>query len=57
VLLQRHGVVNSLLMGWEVIDAPLPLVYNFTGTVIGMAVLWAVSRLTSLRRLTEVGGS
>jgi putative spermidine/putrescine transport system permease protein/spermidine/putrescine transport system permease protein len=36
VLLQRHGVVNSLLMGWGVIDAPLPLVDNFTGTVIGM---------------------
>ncbi len=36
VLLQRHGVVNSLLMRWGVIDEPLPLVHNFTGTVIGM---------------------
>ncbi len=36
VLLQRHGVVNSLLLRWGVIDAPLALVYNFTGTVIGM---------------------
>ncbi len=36
VVLQRHGVVNSLLMGWGLIDEPLPLVYNFTGTVIGM---------------------
>jgi ABC-type spermidine/putrescine transport system permease subunit I len=36
VLLQRRGVVNSLLLNWGVIDAPLPLVYNFTGTVIGM---------------------
>jgi putative spermidine/putrescine transport system permease protein/spermidine/putrescine transport system permease protein len=36
VLLQRHGVVNSLLMHWGLIDQPLPLVYNFTGTVIGM---------------------
>lgn len=36
VLLQRHGVVNSLLLDWGIIDAPLALVYNFTGTVIGM---------------------
>ena len=36
VLLQRHGVVNSLLMNWGIIDQPLALVYNFTGTVIGM---------------------
>jgi putative spermidine/putrescine transport system permease protein/spermidine/putrescine transport system permease protein len=36
VLLQRHGVVNSLLMRWGLIDQPLQLVYNFTGTVIGM---------------------
>jgi putative spermidine/putrescine transport system permease protein/spermidine/putrescine transport system permease protein len=36
VLLQRHGVVNSLLMNWGLIDQPLALVYNFTGTVIGM---------------------
>jgi putative spermidine/putrescine transport system permease protein/spermidine/putrescine transport system permease protein len=36
VLLQRHGVVNSLLLNWGLIHEPLPLVYNFTGTVIGM---------------------
>jgi putative spermidine/putrescine transport system permease protein/spermidine/putrescine transport system permease protein len=36
VLLQRHGVVNSLLLNWGLIDQPLALVYNFTGTVIGM---------------------
>jgi putative spermidine/putrescine transport system permease protein/spermidine/putrescine transport system permease protein len=36
VLLQRHGVVNSLLIRWGLIDQPLQLVYNFTGTVIGM---------------------
>jgi putative spermidine/putrescine transport system permease protein/spermidine/putrescine transport system permease protein len=36
VLLQRRGVVNSLLMHWGIIDQPLALVYNFTGTVIGM---------------------
>ena len=36
VLLQRRGVVNSLLMDWGVINEPLALVHNFTGTVIGM---------------------
>jgi putative spermidine/putrescine transport system permease protein/spermidine/putrescine transport system permease protein len=36
VLLQRRGVVNSLLMDWGVIDEPLALVHNFTGTAIGM---------------------
>ena len=36
VLLQRRGVVNSLLTSWGVIDTPLQLVHNFTGTVIGM---------------------
>jgi ABC-type spermidine/putrescine transport system permease subunit I len=36
VLLQRTGPVNRLLLGLGVIDAPLPLLNNFTGTVIGM---------------------
>jgi ABC-type spermidine/putrescine transport system permease subunit I len=36
VLLQRRGVVNSVLMDWGVINEPLALVHNFTGTVIGM---------------------
>jgi putative spermidine/putrescine transport system permease protein len=36
VLLQRHGLVNSTLVRLGVIDAPLALVNNLTGTVIGM---------------------
>jgi ABC-type spermidine/putrescine transport system permease subunit I len=36
VLLQRRGIVNTLLMKWGVIDQPLALVHNFTGTSIGM---------------------
>lgn len=36
VLLQRRGVVNSWLMDIGLIDEPLRLVHNFTGTVIGM---------------------
>jgi putative spermidine/putrescine transport system permease protein/spermidine/putrescine transport system permease protein len=36
VLLQRRGVVNSWLQDMGVIDAPLRLMHNFTGTTIGM---------------------
>ena len=36
VLLQRRGIINSLLMKWGMIDGPLALVHNFTGTAIGM---------------------
>jgi ABC-type spermidine/putrescine transport system permease subunit I len=36
VLLQRKGLVNTWLQSLGVIDEPLRLVYNFTGTAIGM---------------------
>ena len=36
VMLQRHGLINSTLLALGVIDAPLALVNNLTGTVIGM---------------------
>lgn len=36
VILQRRGVVNAILLRWGVIDEPLLLVHNFTGTTIGM---------------------
>jgi putative spermidine/putrescine transport system permease protein/spermidine/putrescine transport system permease protein len=36
VILQRRGIVNTVLMDWGVIDEPLQLVHNFTGTTIGM---------------------
>jgi ABC-type spermidine/putrescine transport system permease subunit I len=36
VLLQRHGLVNNLLIGIGVTNAPLELVNNTVGTVIGM---------------------
>ena len=36
VLLQRRGILNTLLMKWGLIDQPLALVHNFTGTAIGM---------------------
>jgi putative spermidine/putrescine transport system permease protein len=36
VLLQRHGLINSTLLTLGFIDAPLALVNNLTGTVIGM---------------------
>ncbi|WP_374441427.1 ABC transporter permease [Stella sp.] len=36
VLLQRRGVVNSWLQDLGLVDQPLRLVHNFTGTAIGM---------------------
>jgi ABC-type spermidine/putrescine transport system permease subunit I len=36
VLLQKAGVVNSLLLHLGLVREPLPLVYNLTGVVIGM---------------------
>ncbi len=36
VLLQRRGVINQTLQDLGLIDAPLRLVHNYTGTVIGM---------------------
>ncbi|MFX0540878.1 ABC transporter permease [Roseovarius sp. S4756] len=36
VLLQRKGLINTWLMDMGLIEAPLKLVHNFTGTTIGM---------------------
>lgn len=36
VLLQRKGLINTWLIDFGLIDAPLKLVHNFTGTTIGM---------------------
>ncbi|MGE0718024.1 MAG: ABC transporter permease [Alphaproteobacteria bacterium] len=36
VLLQRRGLVNTWLESLGLVDAPLRLVHNFTGTAIGM---------------------
>lgn len=36
VLLQPNGVVNTLLLSLGLVDAPLPLVFNRTGVLIGL---------------------
>ena len=36
LLLQRRGIINSWLLDADLIDRPLRLVHNVTGTVIGM---------------------
>jgi putative spermidine/putrescine transport system permease protein len=36
VLLQRRGLVNQVLLDLGVVETPLRLVHNYTGTVIGM---------------------
>lgn len=35
ILLQRHGVINSFLVGFGFIEEPLPLLYNMTGMLAG----------------------
>ena len=39
VLLQRTGVINSVLMKLGIIDTPLPLVNNLIGVTIGMTYI------------------
>ena len=36
VLLQRQGLINTWMIDLGIIDEPMRLVHNFTGTVIGM---------------------
>mgnify|MGYP005806206075 CR=1 FL=1 len=36
IILQRNGLVNSALVGIGIVDRPIPLVHNMTGTIIGM---------------------
>ncbi len=36
VLLQRNGIINSSLVSFGIIDEPLQLAHNLTGSIIGM---------------------
>ena len=36
VLLGRNGAVNQLLLALGIVDAPVSIIYNFTGVMIGM---------------------
>ncbi|MDX8533085.1 ABC transporter permease [Mesorhizobium sp. VK25A] len=36
IILQRNGVINSLLVHLGIIHHPIPLVYNMTGVIVGM---------------------
>ncbi|RWF99148.1 ABC transporter permease [Mesorhizobium sp.] len=36
VLLRRDGLINDILVGSGLVAEPVPMVYNFTGTLIGM---------------------
>lgn len=53
VLLQRNGLVNQLLQSGGLTDAPLPLVYNTFGVMVGMTHLllpfMVVALIPSLR--------
>ena len=66
LMLQTTGVVNQLLVQWlHVLTAPLPLVFNLTGVVIGMVhylvpinilVLYSVMKGIDLRLLQAAKG-
>lgn len=36
IILQRNGLVNSALIGMGIVERPISLVHNMTGTIIGM---------------------
>lgn len=36
ILLQRKGLINNTLVDWGIVERPLQLVHNETGTIIGM---------------------
>lgn len=48
VLLSRRGVVNTVLMNLGLIDAPLPLMFNVTGVVVGMTYVLVPFMILSL---------
>jgi putative spermidine/putrescine transport system permease protein len=66
LVLQTKGLVNTMLVSWlQVIDQPLPLVFNLTGVVIGMVhylvpihvlVLYSVMKTIDLRLLQAAKG-
>jgi putative spermidine/putrescine transport system permease protein len=55
VLLQRRGVVNTALHNAGLVETPFPLMYNVTGTVIGMVHILlpflVLPLLASMRRI------
>jgi len=39
-LLQDRGVINATLMGWGLIEKPLPLMYNEFGTIVALVHIY-----------------
>jgi putative spermidine/putrescine transport system permease protein len=66
LMLQTKGLVNTLLVGWtHLFAAPLPLVFNLTGVIIGMVhyvvpinilVLYSVMKAIDLRLVQAAKG-
>ena len=55
VLLQRTGLVNKFLIGSGLIDEPLVLVHNLTGSIIGMVhIMLPFVVLTLYSSLTQI---
>jgi putative spermidine/putrescine transport system permease protein len=66
LVLQTTGLINTILVDWlALISAPLPLVYNFTGVIIGMVhylipidvlILYSVMKGIDLRLVQAAKG-
>jgi ABC-type spermidine/putrescine transport system permease subunit I len=55
VLLSQNGPINRLVAALGLSDAPLALIYNFTGTMIGMVhALMPLAVLTMLSVMTNI---
>jgi putative spermidine/putrescine transport system permease protein len=58
VLLQKRGLINSVLLEWGIISEPLTLIYNRVGVLVGMVhILLPFMILPLYAVLTRVDGS
>ena len=58
VLLGRNGAINNLLTALGIVDAPISMIYNFTGVLIGMVhAMMPLCVLTMLPVMEKVDGN
>ncbi|HJV50650.1 MAG TPA: ABC transporter permease subunit [Noviherbaspirillum sp.] len=58
VLLGRHGAINDLLTALGIVDAPISMIYNFTGVLIGMVhAMMPLCVLTMLSVMEKIDGN
>jgi ABC-type spermidine/putrescine transport system permease subunit I len=57
VLLQRNGIINSSLVSFGIIDEPLQLAHNLTGSIIGMVHIMLPIDTDLVRAAVGLGSS